>query len=97
VLVEGQCGARVLKYGDRTDYYEAEAVVLADEMGEKSRRGDGTLFINEFESYVKLNKKIPGGRWRRSSDRGLRQARRQLDIAPCHQDSRQAGDPRTVS
>src|ERR1700716_4279318 len=35
VLVEGAVRARVLKYGDRADYYEAEAVVLADEMGEK--------------------------------------------------------------
>src|SRR5499425_546085 len=35
VLVEGAVRARVLKYSDRTDYYEAEATVLADEMGEK--------------------------------------------------------------
>src|SRR3989475_1170554 len=35
VLVEGAVRARVLKYSDRTDYYEAEAVVLADEVGEK--------------------------------------------------------------
>src|SRR6202166_4757875 len=35
VLVEGAVRARVLKYGDRTDYYEAEAAVVADEMGEK--------------------------------------------------------------
>src|SRR5579859_237772 len=34
VLVEGAVRARVLKYGDRTDYYEAEGVVLADELGE---------------------------------------------------------------
>src|SRR5579883_2831125 len=35
VLVEGAARSRVLKYSDRTDFYEAEAVVLADEMGEK--------------------------------------------------------------
>src|SRR5579863_9684815 len=35
VLVEGVERARVLKYGDRTDYYEAEAVALADQVGEK--------------------------------------------------------------
>src|SRR5258708_1911155 len=35
VLVEGAERARVVKYGDRTDYYEAEAVVLADQAGEK--------------------------------------------------------------
>src|SRR4030081_3921552 len=35
VLVEGAERARVVKYGDRTDYYEAEDVVLADQAGEK--------------------------------------------------------------
>src|SRR6202522_3842851 len=35
VLVEGVERARVLKYGDRADYYEAEAVTLADVVGEK--------------------------------------------------------------
>src|SRR5579863_8456213 len=59
VLVEGAVRARVLKYGDRTDYYEAEAVVLADEMGEKvEAEAMARSVVNEFESYVKLNKKI---------------------------------------
>src|SRR5580700_4768004 len=35
VLVEGAQRARVLKYGDRTDYYEAGAEVLSDQAGEK--------------------------------------------------------------
>src|SRR6202046_443240 len=35
VLVEGAERAQVVKYGGRTDYYEAEAVVLSDHMGEK--------------------------------------------------------------
>src|SRR2546429_8623737 len=35
VLVEGAERARILKYSDRTEYYEADAVVLADEMGDK--------------------------------------------------------------
>src|ERR1700731_5457399 len=35
VLVEGAVRARVLKYGDRADYYEADAVVLADSAGEQ--------------------------------------------------------------
>ena len=59
VLVEGAVRARVLKYGDRTDYYEAEAVVVADEMGEKvEAEAMARSVVNEFESYVKLNKKI---------------------------------------
>src|ERR1700684_4331890 len=35
VLVEGAARARVLKYGDRADFFEAEAAPLADELGEK--------------------------------------------------------------
>src|ERR1700726_2139564 len=59
VLVEGAVRARVLKYGDRADYYEAEAVLLADEMGEKvEAEAMARSVVNEFESYVKLNKKI---------------------------------------
>src|SRR5205814_8173796 len=34
VLVEGAERAKVLKYTERTDYYEAEAVALADTLGE---------------------------------------------------------------
>jgi ATP-dependent Lon protease len=59
VLVEGAVRARVVKYGDRTDFYEAEAVVLADEVGEKvEAEAMARSVVNEFESYVKLNKKI---------------------------------------
>src|SRR5207245_5709824 len=59
VLVEGAVRARVLKYSDRTDYYEAEAVVLADEVGEKvEAEAMARSVVNEFENYVKLNKKI---------------------------------------
>jgi ATP-dependent Lon protease len=59
VLVEGAVRARVLKYGDRADYYEAEAVLLADEMGEKvEAEAMARSVVNEFEGYVKLNKKI---------------------------------------
>src|SRR6202521_597728 len=35
VLVEGAERARVIKYSDRTEYYEAEAGVLADQAGEE--------------------------------------------------------------
>ena len=59
VLVEGAERARIVKYSDRTDYYEAEAVVLADQMGEKvEAEAMARSVVNEFESYVKLNKKI---------------------------------------
>ena len=35
VLVEGAERAKVLKYTDRQDYYEADATMLADDMGER--------------------------------------------------------------
>src|ERR1700681_2269307 len=59
VLVEGAERARVIKYSDRTEYYEAEAVVLADQAGEKVEvEAMARSVVNEFESYVKLNKKV---------------------------------------
>src|SRR5512140_1645050 len=35
VLVEGAERARVIKYSDRSDYYEAEATVIADDLGDR--------------------------------------------------------------
>src|ERR1700675_3434700 len=58
VLVEGAQRAKVLKYTDRSDYYEADATVLADEMGERvEAEAMARSVITEFENYVKLNKK----------------------------------------
>src|ERR1700681_1897309 len=59
VLVEGAERARVVKYGERSDYYEAEATTLADNSGEKVEAvALGRSVVTEFESYVKLNKKV---------------------------------------
>src|ERR1700689_3644596 len=59
VLVEGAARARVTKYTDREEYYEAEAVVLADTPGEQiEAEAMARSVINEFEGYVKLNKKV---------------------------------------
>src|SRR3984885_6525989 len=59
VLVEGAARARVTKYTDREEYYEAEAVVLADTPGEQvEAEALARSVINEFEGYVKLNKKV---------------------------------------
>ena len=59
VLVEGAARAKVERYSDRTEYYEAAAVVLADSSGEQVE-GEALArsVINEFENYVKLNKKV---------------------------------------
>jgi ATP-dependent Lon protease len=59
VLVEGAQRGKVLKYTDRADYYEADAVVLEDVMGEKVEvEALARSVVTEFESYVKLNKKV---------------------------------------
>src|ERR1700686_3863470 len=59
VLVEGAARAKVLKYTDRSEYYEADATVLADDMGERvEAEAMARSVITEFENYVKLNKKV---------------------------------------
>jgi len=59
VLVEGAARAKVQLYSDRTDYYEASALVLADSSGEQvEAEALARSVINEFENYVKLNKKV---------------------------------------
>src|ERR1700674_1961535 len=59
VLVEGAQRAKVLKYTDRSEYYEAEAVALGDTMGERvEAEAFARAVTRGFESYVKLNKKV---------------------------------------
>jgi ATP-dependent Lon protease len=59
VLVEGAARAKVENYTDRADYYEAAALVLADSTGEQvEAEALARSVINEFENYVKLNKKV---------------------------------------
>ena len=60
VLVEGAQRAKVLKYTARGEYHEAEAVALGDTMGERvEAKALARSVTNEFESYVKLNKRVP--------------------------------------
>ncbi|PZU74099.1 MAG: endopeptidase La [Brevundimonas sp.] len=60
VLVEGKARARLTRFTDREDYFEAEAVEIADEPGEASQ-AEAMLraVVEQFENYVKLNKKVP--------------------------------------
>src|SRR5471030_1594767 len=59
VLVEGAARAKVLKYTDRNEYFEADATVLADDMGDRvEAEAMARSVVNEFEGYVKLNKKV---------------------------------------
>src|SRR6266508_2953001 len=59
VLVEGAARAKVERYTDRADYYEATAVVLADTTGEGvEAKALARSVVTEFEGYAKLNKKV---------------------------------------
>jgi ATP-dependent Lon protease len=59
VLVEGATRATVTDYTERSDYYEANATVIADDMGDRvEAEAMARSVVNEFESYVKLNKKV---------------------------------------
>src|SRR5256885_2243483 len=59
VLVEGLERARVQKYSDRSEYYEATAVALADTAANSvEAEAWARSVVSDFESYVKLNKKI---------------------------------------
>src|SRR3974377_2568052 len=60
VVIEGAQRAKVVKYTDCSDYYEVEAVVLGDTMAERvEAKALARLATAEFESYVKLNNKVP--------------------------------------
>jgi ATP-dependent Lon protease len=59
VLVEGAQRAKVLKYTDRSEYYEAEVTTLGDTMGERVEAAALARSVtSEFENYVKFNHKV---------------------------------------
>ncbi len=59
VLVEGVGRAKATAYVADEAFYQAEAVGLAEEEGKKVEvEALGRSVVSEFESYVKLNKKI---------------------------------------
>jgi len=59
VLVEGAARAQVTQYTDREDYFEAQAVVIPDSSGDQvEAEALARSVVNEFEGYVKLNKKV---------------------------------------
>ncbi|QXX76427.1 endopeptidase La [Methylovirgula sp. HY1] len=59
VLVEGQMRAHVHHYTRTDDYYEADADPVADEAADKVEvEALARSVVSEFESYVKLNKKV---------------------------------------
>ncbi|GAB2995141.1 endopeptidase La [Psychrosphaera aestuarii] len=60
VLVEGNVRGKIIKFTETDDYFEAEvepiAIAMADEREEEVLIRSA---INQFEGYIKLNKKIP--------------------------------------
>ncbi|MGJ0506348.1 MAG: endopeptidase La [Methylocystis sp.] len=59
VLVEGVARAAVRNYTRTDDFYEADAEALADDAGSPVEvEALGRSVVSEFESYVKLNKRV---------------------------------------
>jgi ATP-dependent Lon protease len=59
VLVEGVERAEIDSYSDRVEFYEAHAKVLAVEAADPVEiEAMARSVVNEFEGYVKLNKKV---------------------------------------
>ncbi len=60
VLVEGSDRARVHGFSPRTDFFEAEVEVLPSEGGTAAEtEALARTAVSQFDSYVKLNKKVP--------------------------------------
>jgi len=60
VLVEGKGRARLLRFTDQADYFEAEAEDIVDESTDPARaEALSRAVVEQFEGYVKLNKKVP--------------------------------------
>ena len=60
VLVEGKARAAVARYTDQADYYEAEIADLPDDaLASPEAEALSRAVVEQFESYVKLNKKVP--------------------------------------
>ncbi len=98
VLVEGATRAEVKGYTRTDDYYEADAEVIPDEEIDRVEvEALARSVVNEFEGYVKLNKKIsPEVVAAVSQTTDYCQARRHGGLASCGQDRREAGHPRNA-
>jgi len=60
VLVEGKARASIKAFTDQTEFFEAE-VSLVDEDGGEAHEAEALsrAVVEQFENYVKLNKKVP--------------------------------------
>ena len=60
VLVEGGPRARIQRYSDNEEFFQAYAEII-DEPDEESQEAEALArtVVNQFEQYIKLNRKIP--------------------------------------
>ncbi|WP_309605684.1 LON peptidase substrate-binding domain-containing protein, partial [Phenylobacterium sp.] len=60
VLVEGRARAGIARFTDRAEFYEAEIAYVAED-GAASAEAEALsrAVVEQFENYVKLNKKVP--------------------------------------
>ncbi len=60
VLVEGRARAGISRFTDQAEFYEAEiAYVAEDGAGSAEAEALSRAVVEQFENYVKLNKKVP--------------------------------------
>ena len=60
VLVEGRARAGIARFTEQADFYEAEvAYVAEDGVGSAEAEALSRAVVEQFENYVKLNKKVP--------------------------------------
>jgi ATP-dependent Lon protease len=60
VLVEGGQRAKIVKYVENPNFFQAHAEVLPDQVGDQAEVEALTrTVIGQFEQYIKLNRKIP--------------------------------------
>src|SRR5471032_2428370 len=59
VLVEGKSRAAIVRFTDQSEYFEAEAASIEEDLGEAHEaEALSRAVIEQFDNYVKLNKKI---------------------------------------
>jgi len=60
VLVEGTQRARILRYTDNVDFFQAEAEPISElPSDDKELEALARTVVTQFEQYIKLNRKIP--------------------------------------
>ncbi|WP_374570423.1 endopeptidase La [Phenylobacterium sp.] len=60
VLVEGKARAGVARFTDREEFYEAEIALISEDGGASAEaEALSRAVVEQFENYVKLNKKVP--------------------------------------